>query len=115
MLQMPLEHMGATESRAAGVIQWIRQRQVAVQKGGDFLLKSLSALDVRLWPSMSGKCRKPAWLGVEDIHEICRVDLRPSLVGDTQEKFHAMPDDRAVFENVPSSTQQPKSAWCVLF
>ena len=33
---------GATESRAACVIQWIRQRQVAVQNGGNFLLKSLS-------------------------------------------------------------------------
>ena len=33
MLQMPrVEHMGATESRAACVIQWVRQRQVAVQK-----------------------------------------------------------------------------------
>ena len=39
----------------------------------DFLLKSLSALDVRLSASMNGKCRK-----VEDIHEICRVDLHPS-------------------------------------
>ena len=26
-----------------------------------------------------------------------------------------MPDDHAVFENVPSSILQPKSAWCVLF
>ena len=26
-----------------------------------------------------------------------------------------MPDDRAVFENVPSAVLQPKSAWCVLF
>ena len=26
-----------------------------------------------------------------------------------------MPDDRAVFENVPSNILQPTSAWCVLF
>ena len=28
---------------------------------------------------------------------------------------HAIPDDRAVFENVPSTILQPKCAWCVLF
>ena len=32
-----------------------------------------------------------------------------------QAKFHAMLDDHAVFENVPSSILQPKSAWCVFF
>ena len=95
-------------------IQWTRQRQVAVQNGGDFLLKSLSALDVLQRASMSGTCRKPA--GLESrTHEICRVDLHPSLVGDMQEKFHAMPHDRAVFGNEPSSKHRPKSAWCVLF
>ena len=46
------------------------------------------------------RVQKASWLGVDEIHEICRVDLHPSLVGDTQEKFHAMPDDRAVFEDV---------------
>ena len=61
------------------------------------------------------KVQKASWLGVEDTHEICRVDLHSSLVGDAQEEFHAMPDDRAVFENVPSTILQPKSAWCVLF
>ena len=78
-----VEHMGATGSRAARVIQWMRQRQVAVQNVGDFLHSS-SALDVRCWTS--GKCRN-SWLGVEDTHEICRVDLHPSLVEDVQEEF----------------------------
>ena len=59
--------------------------------------------------------QKASWLGVEDINEVCRVDLHTSLVGDTRENFHAMPDGRAVFENVPSTTLQPKSAWGVLF
>ena len=58
--------------------------------------------------------QKAGWLGVEGTHEICRVDLHPSLVGDTQAKFHAMPDGHAVFENVPSSMLQSMSAWCVL-
>ena len=49
VLQMPrVEHMGATDSSAACVIQWIRQRQVGAQNSGDFLLKSSPALDVRL-------------------------------------------------------------------
>ena len=109
------EHMEATKSRAACVIQCIRQRQVAVQSGGDFLLKSLSPLDTLLGASMSGKVQKASWLGVEDIHEVCRVDLHTSLFGDMRENFHATPDDRAVFEIVPSSILQPKSAWCVLF
>ena len=61
------------------------------------------------------KVQKASWLGVEDIHEVCRVDLHTSLVGDMRENFHATPDDRAVFEIVPSSILQPKSAWCVLF
>ena len=51
------------------------------------------------------KVQKASWLG--------RVDLHPSLVGDMQEDFHTMPDDRAVFENVPSTILQPKSAWCL--
>ena len=38
--------------------------------------------------------QKDSWLGVEDIHEVCRVDLHPSLVGDTRENFYPMPDDR---------------------
>ena len=42
--------------------------------------------------------QKASWLGVEGTHEICLVDLHPSLVGDTQAKFHAMLDDHAVFE-----------------
>ena len=61
------------------------------------------------------KVQKASWFGVEDTHEICRVDLHPSLVGHMQEEFHGMPDDRAVFENVPSTILQPKSVWCVLF
>ena len=61
------------------------------------------------------EAQKASWLGVEDIREASRVDLHPSLNGDTREGFHAVPDDRAVFEHVPSATLQPKSAWCVLF
>ena len=49
------------------------------------------------------------------MREACRVDLNPSLVGDMRGSFHAMPVDRAVFENVLSIVLQPKSAWCVLF
>ena len=59
--------------------------------------------------------QKASLLGVEGTHEICRVDLHPSLVGGVQAKVHAMPDGHAVFENVPSSVLQPKSAWCTLF
>ena len=98
VLQMPrVEHVGATELRAAGVTQWMWQRQAAVQNGGGFLRKNLSALDDQLWSNMSGKVQKASWLGVEDIHEDCRVDLHSSLVGDMRDNFHAMPDDRAVF------------------
>ena len=61
------------------------------------------------------KVQKASWLGVEDMHEVCRVDLHPSSAGDTRENFYAVPDDRAVFEYVPSTIPQPKSAWCVLF
>ena len=56
------------------------------------------------------QCKKASWLGVKDIHEVNLVDLHPSLVGDMQENFQAMSDDRAVFENVPSTVLQPKSA-----
>ena len=46
MPQMPrVEHVGAAELRAAGVTQWMLQRQAAVENGGDFLWKNLSALD----------------------------------------------------------------------
>ena len=54
--------------------------------------------------------QKASWLGVKDIHEVNRVDLHPSLVGDMQENFQAMSDDRAVFENVPSTVLQHQSA-----
>ena len=33
------------------------------------------------------KVQKATFLGVEDVHEESRVDLHPSLVGDTQESF----------------------------
>ena len=59
--------------------------------------------------------QKASWLGVEYIWEASRVDLHPSLVGDLRRRFRATPDDRAVFENVPSTILQAKSAWCVLF
>ena len=61
------------------------------------------------------EAQKTSWLGVEDIREAGRVDLHPRWVGDMRESFHAMPDDRAVFENIPSTILQPKSAWCILF
>ena len=60
----------------------------------EFITARRSALVEHDW-----KVKKASWLGVEDIHEVCRVDLHPSLVGDMRENFHAMPDDRAVFEN----------------
>ena len=61
------------------------------------------------------QCKKASWLGVKDIHEVNRVDLHPSLVGDMQENFQAMSDDRAVFENVPSTVLQHQVCLCVLF
>ena len=79
-----------------------------------FLRKKLSALDDQPGSNMSGKCTKPVGL-VEDIHEACRVDFHPSLVGDMRDIFVSTPVDRAVFESVPSTIPQPKSAWCVLF
>ena len=109
MLQMPRSfHVGATELRVAGVTQRMRRRQRAVQNGGGFRRKNPPALDDQ--PNLSWKLKKGSWLGVEDIREDGRVDLHPSLVGDMRVSFHAMPDDRAVFENVPSTILQPKSA-----
>ena len=58
------------------------------------------------------EAQKASWLGVEDIWEAGCVDLHPSLAGDMRESFHTTP---VVFENVPSTILQPKSAWCVLF
>ena len=60
------------------------------------------------------EAEKASWLGVEDVHEENHVGLHPSLVGDMWESFQTMPDDRAVFENVPPTILQRKSAWCVL-
>ena len=85
------------------------RRQAAVRSGGGFLRRKLSALDDQPWSNMNS-AKKASWLGVKDIHEVNRVDLHPSLVGDMQENFQAMSDDRAVFENVPSTVLQPKSA-----
>ena len=45
------------------------------------------------------EARKASWPGVEEFREDSRVDLHPTLVGDMREGFHAMPDDRAVFES----------------
>ena len=55
---------------------------------------------------MSGMCRKPVGLGSKTYTKFV-VDLYLS-VGETRENFHATPDDRAVFENVPSTILQPK-------
>ena len=114
MLQMPrVEHTGPAESRAAGVIQRMRQRQVAVQNGGDFSAEEFISSRRSALGEHERKVQKASWLGVEDTLEICRVDLHPSFVGDMQEEFRAMLDGLAVFENVPSTILQPKSACCV--
>ena len=76
----------------------------------EFISARRSVLIANEW-----KAQKAAWFGVVDVHEANRVDLHPSLAGSRQESFQSMPCDRAVFENVPSITLQPKSAWCVLF
>ena len=55
--------MGATESRVAGVTQWMRLRQGAVQNGGGFRRKNFSALDYQPWSNLRGKLKKP--LGLE--------------------------------------------------
>ena len=83
----------------------MRQRQVAGQHDGDCVLISFSALDVRFWASMSGKCRKPACLEPKAHMKsvvltcillwlvICRRRFAQCLMN-------------AVFENVPSSILQ---------
>ena len=101
MLQMPrVEHMGAAESRAAGVLQRIRHWQAAVRNDGGFLIS---------FGKNERKAQKTSWLG----HEETRVDLHPSFVGGMQESFQSIPFDPTVFENVPSIILQPKSAWSV--
>ena len=57
------EHMGAAELRVAGVTQWMRRRQGAVQNGGGFHWKNITALDDQRWSNLSWKLQKP--LGLE--------------------------------------------------
>ena len=39
--------------------QWMLRRQAAVQNGGGYMQKNLSAFDDQPWSNTSGKCRKP--------------------------------------------------------
>ena len=109
-----VEHGRAAESRVAGVTQWMLRQQAAVQRRWFSAEELINARRSGL-VELELEVQKASWLGVEDIREASRVDLHPFLVRDMREGFHVMPDGRAVFENVPPTIPQPKSAWCVLF
>ena len=60
-----VEHVGAMELHVTGVLSARRSALVEHER----------------------KVLKASWLGVENTHEACRVDLHPSLVGDMREMF----------------------------
>ena len=96
---------GASELRVVGVILRRLLQQAAA---------TMMVVCRRVYQQMSGKLRQR--LDLESRTYTKRFVLTcTSLVGGMQETFQSMPFDRAVFENVPSITLQPKSAWCVLF
>ena len=114
-MTLALSSWRAAELRVAGVTQWMRRRQGGCAERWSFSAEEFTSARRSALVELELEAQKTSWLGVEDIREASRVDLHPCWVGDMRESFHAIPDDRTVFENMPSTILQPKSAWCIPF
>ena len=100
----------------ACVILWMLRRQAAVRSGGGFLRKSLSALErISVRSKMSGKCQKRFDLESRTYTNRIMLLCIPPLLVTCRRVFSQCLMNASVFDNVPSTILQPKSAWCVLF